>query len=215
MTSIKILYQDKYFIAVEKPINLLVHPYKKESNERDHLMKQVKAQTGLYLYPIHRLDRPVSGVVIFGLAGEYVKEVKNIWHKPSTQKRYIALVKGILSKAGEFSFSLQKEDKSLQEAITLYKPIQTFLESTLVEVEIKTGRRHQIRRHFARRCHNILGDKKHGQGKLNKKYLEFIGLDRIFLHAKTLEFTHPYTDELITIESPLPEALQECLKKLM
>jgi len=214
MESINILYQDEYYIAVEKPINLLVHPYKKESNERDHLMKRVKAQTGLYLYPIHRLDRPVSGIVIFGLAGENVAELQKKWSLETTHKKYIALVKGLLKEKGEFTFSLQKEDKSKQEAITCYKPLQLFSETTLIEVEIKTGRRHQIRRHFSRRSHNIIGDRKHGRGKVNNFYKDEIGLDRIFLHAQSLEFIHPYTNKTIKIECPLPDDLKTCLSKL-
>lgn len=212
--KVSILYQDDDFVVVEKPINLLVHPYKKESNEKEHLMRIVKKQVGKYLYPIHRLDRPVSGIVIFGFSSEAIRELQQYWHHPETVKEYITLAKGKIEYAGEFNFNLQNEDKIAQKALTLYEPIEVFSTSTLLKVRIKTGRKHQIRRHFSRRCSNIIGDKKYGQGKLNRFFLEKYDLQRIFLHAHYLKIFHPIKKEWIEFKSPLPEELCDTLIKL-
>lgn len=212
--TITILFRNENLIAVEKPSGLLVHPYKKETNERDHLMKRVREQTGLYLYPVHRIDRPVSGIVLFGLSSEVVRELQRYWHKKSTVKEYIALVKGRFTEAGEFNFPLFNEQKKQEEARTLYEPIKTFTTTSLLRIRIRTGRKHQIRRHFSRRCCNIIGDKKYGQGKWNRFFQEEHGLSRIFLHAYRLELKLPFSDEKTEIISSLPEPLEQVLQSI-
>lgn len=214
MDPIQILYQDENLIAVEKPSGMLVHPYKKETNEKDHLMRWVKQQTGHYLYPIHRLDRPVSGIVLFGLNSEIVRLVKAIWHDAETTKEYLALAKGQIEVAGSYSFSLLNERKQKQSAETHYEPLEIFNQSTLLCVRLSTGRKHQIRRHFSRRCANIIGDTKYGQGKINRFFKDEFGLDRIFLHATSLKFNSPLTGRPIEINSPLPEPLIAALNRL-
>lgn len=212
--EIKIHYQDENLIIVEKPAGLLVHAYKKETNEKENLMRYLKAQTGYYLYPVHRLDRPVSGLVIFALNPETVRFLQQYWHTPDFIKEYIALVKGHITEKGRFQFSLKNEQGFLEEAVTHYEPEETFEESTLVKVRIETGRKHQIRRHFSRRCHNIIGDTKYGQGKVNRTFREQYHLNRIFLHARYLKIPLPDRDQPLEIHSPLPENLSSVLALL-
>ncbi len=212
--NIPVLYQDENLIAVDKPAGLLVHAYKKETNERDHLMGRVKQQTGLYLYPVHRLDRPVSGIVLFGLNSDIVRELKAVWHQATTVKEYVALVKGTIATSGVFDFPLYDESKRKQVAETRYEPISIFKHATLMKVNITTGRKHQIRRHFSRRCANIIGDKKYGQGKVNREFAEIYGLNRIFLHATRLSVLVPKRNLDIDISSHLPDSLQTVLNQL-
>ena len=212
--SLEILYQDEHFVAVTKPSGLLVHPYWKETNEKKNLLKDLKAQVGQWLYPIHRLDRPVSGVVIFGLAPEPVKELQARWHDESTKKIYLALAKNAYTEICRFEFALNNEAKVAQDALTIATPLETFTDATFFEVEIKTGRKHQIRRHFSRRCSQIIGDRMYGKKPTNDFYRENLGLERIFLHAHQLSFLHPYTNERVTITSPLPEELARPLENL-
>ena len=211
---ITILYQDKDIIVADKPSGLLVHPYWKETNEKECLMKKLRDQVGSYVHPAHRLDRPVSGPVIFSTQSEMIKEIQFNWHLANTKKQYIALVKSKIELAGEFNFPLKSEKGMTQKARTLYQPLFVFENTTLVKVEIKTGRKHQIRRHFSRRCQNVIGDTKRGNSELNKFFREEHGLERIFLHCHRLAIEHPVTEQMIDVRSPLPENLMNVLLNL-
>lgn len=212
--SLDILFQDEHFIATNKPSGLLVHPYWKETNERECLLKDLRDQIGKYLYPIHRLDRPVSGIVIFGLHQDAVRSLQSVWHDESTKKIYTALARGRHETDQEYSFALRNEQKLEQEALTLTRTVELFERSSLLEVEIKTGRRHQIRRHLSRRIAHVIGDRKYGKKAINDHYKDNYGIDRIFLHATQLSFTHPFTGGKTIIDCPLPADLQNSLTKM-
>ena len=162
--KLNILYQDENYIAVEKPAGILVHPYKERSKDRRSLMRSLKAQTDLYLYPIHRLDNNVSGVVIFGLSSEATKLIKENWNTENTTKKYIALVRGETDQKAQIDFALTNDHGVKQEACTVYDTLMTKNGFSLIDIEIKTGRKHQIRRHLSRRMNNIVGDAKYGNG---------------------------------------------------
>ena len=104
MNEVKILFQDDFVVAVEKPSGLLVHPYWKETNEKDSLMARVRDQIGQRVYPLHRLDRPVSGVVLFALSSKIVKDFQLHWHFANTRKEYVTLCRNILTEPGEWLF---------------------------------------------------------------------------------------------------------------
>lgn len=214
MSEINILYQDDYIVAVEKPSGILVHPYWKETNEKDSLMARVRNQIGQRVYPLHRLDRPVSGVLLFALSPKIVKDFQLHWHFANTRKEYITLCRNILTEPGEWTFALKNDKGVEQKAKTLYWPIAQFEDTTLCRVQIKTGRKHQIRRHFARRMFNIIGDTNKGNGPMNRKFREEYELHRIFLHAWKLEIEHPKTEELLKLTCPLPIELLNVVEKL-
>ena len=208
--KIQVYYQDDHYIIVEKPSKLLVHPYK-ESTDTTSLLKVLKAQEGHYLYPVHRLDRPVSGLIMFGKSSQATKEIKERWHHDSTQKKYLTLCRRQILESGEFCFDLSNDKKIKQAAKTLYRPLQVFENYTFLEVEIKTGRKHQIRRHFSRRVYNLVGDTMYGKGVDNNYFREHFNLDRIFLHAHHLAFYHPFLHKNLLFHSPLPQKLQNIL----
>ncbi len=209
--DVRILYQDQWLLAAYKPSGLLIHSYKEKCGEQDTMLRRLRDLSGHYLYPIHRLDRPVSGIVLFGLEAPVVKAIKEIWHTEDVIKEYLALCKGNIESEGQFDFPLKNDQGIAQDALTHYTPIEHFSEATLVKVNISTGRKHQIRRHLGRRSHNIIGDVKHGRGPLNKYYKKQFGLERIFLHAHRFQFKHPYTDKIVEIKEPLPLELSNIL----
>ncbi|MFZ9000866.1 MAG: RluA family pseudouridine synthase [Bacteriovoracaceae bacterium] len=212
---IKILFQDDYYIAVEKPSGVFVHPMEKRGiEERNNLLKRVKEQTGHYLYPVNRIDRPVSGVVLFALNKEATRKMQDIWKDDETKKYYITLCKGTLDEPGEFNFALKDDNGNEKQSRTTYGPIYSFGDITLCLVQIFTGRKHQIRRHFSRRCMNLLGDTTYGKGKVNHFFRDHFGLGRIFLHSSRLEFIHPFTNEKVKIYSELSEDLRKALKEI-
>lgn len=210
---IEVLYWDKHYIAVTKPAGLLVHPFKARSKDRSHLMRSVKKQTNLYLYPIHRLDKPVSGVVLFGLSKEATRLIKEQWNTELTQKRYITMCRGEIEEEGVFDFPL-KGDSGPQEAYTGYKRISTNGEYSLVDVEIKTGRMHQIRRHFSRRMFNIVGDSKYGRSVINNVFKKDYKFYRLFLHSYELKFFHPIEKRWVCIRSQVPDELSNIINDL-
>ncbi len=211
---IEILFQDEFFIIVNKPSGLLVHAYK-ECTDQINLMKLVRLQTGHYLYPLHRIDRPVSGIVIFGINKEASSKLKDQWHDTSTEKEYLVLVRRDITEPGTFNFALSNDNKVKQEAVTHYTPIKNYGDwNTLLKVTIDTGRKHQIRRHFSRRCHQVIGDTAHGKGNINRYFREHYNLHRIFLHSHRFKFKHPMTKAHIEIHCPLPVELENTLKKI-
>ncbi len=210
--KVNIIYQDDYYIIVEKPANLFVHPYHAESNEKKCLMKYLRNQVGHYVYPVNRLDRPVSGLVVFATKSDYVRPFQEIWNTDEVQKKYIALARSHFKEAGEFNFPLKADNKIEKDALTLYTPLRLYQTATLLEVEIKTGRFHQIRRHFSRRVQHLLGDRKYGKKKYNDYYLEHFQLQRIFLHCHKFSFTHPLDNKKLEVLCPLPEDLQRVLE---
>lgn len=213
--DIKILFQDEYLIVVDKPSGLLVHRGDhRHGRDRWTLMNIVRDQIQHYVYPVHRLDRPVSGCLLFALTPEVAKSIKDKWHDESTIKEYLALARGKFDEPGEFNFPLKDEQGNLKEALTLYWPMQYFKHTTLYKIQIKTGRKHQIRRHFSRRCAGIIGDSTHGKGEINRFFRQTYQLNRIFLHSSFIQFQHPITNSLLAIESPLPEDLRNILEHL-
>ena len=172
----------------------------------------MRNQTGKYLFPIHRLDRPVSGVILFALSSEIARKIKDNWHSEDTIKKYVTLARGHMDNPGSFDFSLKdKSSGILKEALTLFWPLHHFEDTTLYKVQIKTGRHHQIRRHFSRRCMNIIGDTTHGKSTVNHHFMEHYNLHRIFLHASELQIKHPVSNKLLKIQCPLPDELSKTL----
>jgi len=214
MNSIKILYQDQWLVAAEKPSGLLVHP-RPDCKGEPSLLKKLRDQIGAYLYPIHRIDRGASGIVLFGIDREAAKAIMQNWHEAKNIKEYQALARRKITEPGCFNFELSNHNKIKQEAISHYWPLENFDETcTLVKVQIETGKKHQIRRHFSRRCFNLLGDTCYGKGDINRAFRELYCLERLFLHACKLTFRHPILNKQIEIESELSADLELVLEKI-
>ena len=165
MNNPYILYEDSRFIAAHKPAWWLTHPSNEARHIKENLMAFVRNHINQYVYPINRLDLQSSGIVLFGKDPESVKELKKSWSGEQTIKKYYALVHGIVDDEGVFDFALNDDNKNPKESLTIYKAKDYYLDATFVDVEIKTGRRHQIRRHFSRRMHALIGDRKYGKKK--------------------------------------------------
>lgn len=174
-------------------------------------MTVVKEQTGHWLYPVHRLDRQSSGAVLFALKSEYVTFFKDRWHN-ETEKKYMALGNGAMPVAGYYDHSLKSQKGVKQEALTLFEPLEYFdhhrFGATLCEVSIKTGRKHQIRRHFSRNMHCLVGDTRYGKGRINDFFRENYQFHRLYLHSHFLKFPHPTENKMVEIHAPLTEDLQ-------
>jgi tRNA pseudouridine65 synthase len=218
--KLKILYQDNELTVIDKPAGMQVHPEFKGQREVTllHLLRDSLQQK---VYPFHRLDRPTSGAVIFLHNPDLIAPLQQTWHRDDHLKRYQALVRKSPPIEGSFNEPLSRENGDPQDALTLYKVLSYYDDSSHVEIELKTGRTHQIRRHFAKHFYHLIGDTKYGKGSINNLYREHFKLFRLFLHCTELSFQHPLKNTLIEVHSPLPPELEfviaqkESSKKIM
>jgi tRNA pseudouridine65 synthase len=217
----RVLYRDRHLAAVDKPPGLLVHRTRLADGADDALLQRLRDTLGRRIYTVHRLDRPTSGVVVFGLTPEAGRRLSLLFERRRVAKRYLAVVRGYLGSpddpAGVIEHPLQDaEGLPARPAVTHYRSLAwielphavgrySTSRYSLVAVEPMTGRTHQIRRHFHHIFHPIVGDTTHGEGRHNRFFREQYGCGRLLLHAVSLVFDHPFTARPLRIEAP-PDA---------
>ena len=218
---LEILFKDESLVAINKPSGLLVHRSPIDQYETRFAMQMTRDQIGQHVYPVHRLDKPTSGVLLFALSSEVASLLSKQFTATTMNKTYWAVVRGYTNNSGVVDSDLQEEqdkmtdkladkDKPAQSAITHYERLATTelpypvgrydsVRYSLVSLQPKTGRKHQLRRHLKRIFHPIVGDTTHGDGKQNTFLREQFGLDRLMLHAKSIGFKHPISGEEMMI----------------
>jgi len=233
--ELEILYQDEYIVAINKPSGLLVHKSMIDKHEIYFAMKILSEQIGKWVYPVHRLDKPTSGVLLFALDKHSAKLISTQFAEHTIEKQYICVSRGYVNSSGIIDHPLSVKldrvadkdvstEKEAQEAITRYETLaQVELDHSigrydktrysLVKVTPQTGRKHQIRRHLKHISHHILGDTKYGRGEHNKLLREVYSCHRLLLHAVSLEITHPYTNEALKIIANTDEVFDSILNK--
>jgi tRNA pseudouridine65 synthase len=231
-----ILYQDEFLVAVDKPAGLFVHRSYLDRHEIYFALQLVRDQIGQYVYPVHRLDRPTSGVLLFALTEDVARAMNEKFTHRDIQKTYYALTRGHLYGEDEVDYPLKEkldkiadkfadQNKAAQSAITNYQSIDTAtlpialgkfssIRYSLIKLQPKTGRRHQIRRHLAHLRHPIIGDINYGDNKQNPFFHQHFGFKRLMLIAKSLEFIHPIKDINIKIEVPFDQQWQQVFNTL-
>jgi 23S rRNA pseudouridine955/2504/2580 synthase len=221
-SKIKILYEDAHVIAINKPPRVASVPAKEITLSESAMgmlrIQFMKNNIDIVPYPLHRLDFATSGVMLFGKDEKDREILRGIFKHPATQKKYVALVKGV--PVGRF-ISIPISARGSEEKIparTIFKIIQTFKSPSplcsLVEAEIETGRKHQIRKHFAEIGCPVILDSKYGDEHFNRKFRIRYRLGRQALHALSISFFHPILKKQIKIDSPLPPDLVHVLNKL-
>jgi len=212
MVGLTILYEDEDIIVIEKDAGLLsvAAPQQNELTAYRQLMAHVRKENPQNrIFVVHRLDRDTSGVMMFSKSKNVQQILQNSWKDIVRERTYIALVEGEVKKRESTISSWLKESKTLkmyssprpndgQHAVTHYKVIQANRNYSLLEVNLETGRKNQIRVHMEDIGHPIVGDKKYGAKT------RLIG--RLGLHARILSFEHPTTGELMRFESDIPKA---------
>ncbi|MBA5763661.1 tRNA pseudouridine(65) synthase TruC [Vibrio sp. 404] len=227
---LEIVYQDEYFVAVNKPAGMLVHRSWLDRHETQFVMQTLRDQIGQHVFPLHRLDRPTSGVLIFALSSEVASHVMPLFANHEMKKTYHAIVRGWIEEGGTLDYPLKveldkiadkfaSEEKEAQEAVTDYLPLAKVevphstgrfptTRYCLMELSPHTGRKHQLRRHMAHLRHPIVGDTTHGDGKHNKLFREVYDAHRLLLHASSLEFVHPFSGETVIIQAGFDDVWQ-------
>lgn len=231
---LEILHQDAYSIAVNKPAGMLVHRSWLDSRETVFVMQTLRDQIGRHVYPVHRLDRPTSGALLFALSPEAAHELTQQFEQKSVQKTYWAIVRGHLPDSGRIDYPLkyqpdkvaeQRTEAMLQEAVTDYRclaqtelPFQSALRYptsrySWAELTPHTGRKHQLRRHMKHIFHPIVGDTNHGDLRQNHAVAENLGTTRLMLHARELTFTSLEHGDELRITAPTDEQWAAWLEK--
>jgi len=219
---LEIIYQDDHLIAINKPHGLLVHRSKIANDATEFALQMLRDQIGRQVSPVHRLDRKTSGVLLFA----FEKDVEIAMHKQFqeglVEKKYLAILRGYAPEQMDIDYPLAKENGNMQDAFTSFISLQRAeiavpfgkhetSRYTLVEAYPKTGRMHQLRRHFAHIFYPIIGDRKHGCNKQNKFFKEQFEMTTMLLHASEIAFKHPVS----SVDIKLNATLQPAFKRVM
>jgi len=213
-SSIEVLHHDDAIVVVDKPSGLSVH--RGDDQSTTFALNLTRDAIGRWVYPVHRLDRATSGVLVFALSPEHARALQGSFDDREVHKTYVALVRGKPSSHGLIDSPMEKREGGPKvEAITEYETLfmSDVARVSLVEARPRTGRRHQIRRHLRRINHPVAGDVRYGKGVENRAYRTELGLYRLALHAKWLSFPHPATGQRVSYESRIPEDLAEPLRR--
>lgn len=211
--TLEIIYRDDYLIAINKPPGLLVHRSAIDRYETRFALQMLRDQIGQHVYPVHRLDKPTSGVLLFALSSEVARLLSEQFENHQVQKTYMAVVRGIPPQTGRIDYPLKeqldkktdaqaKQDKEAQPAVTEFETLASAelpfavgrypsSRYSLVKLSPKTGRKHQLRRHMKHLYHPIIGDTTHGEGRHNRFFREHFNCGRLLLAAVQLQLKHP------------------------
>ena len=219
-----ILYRDEQMIAIDKPSGLLVHRTALDRHETEFAVQRLRDQIGQRVWPVHRLDRGTSGVLVFALDAVSAHALAQQFAQHTPTKRYVVLVRGHPPASGEIDHALRRADDAvdprgaregaepveLQPALTRYRTLATVelpvavdryptSRYALVEARPLTGRTHQIRRHMNHIGHPVIGDSTHGKGVHNRYFASAWGANRLMLACIHMQIRHPVTGTTISL----------------
>ena len=226
------IYRDPWLLAVHKPAGLLVHRSPIDKHETEFALQYARALNGgEHVYPVHRLDRPTSGVLLFARDPDTARTVGQAMMAGEVSKTYLAVVRGWTPESGTIDHPLKDEpedrrlrgtEQPVRDALTHYRRLATTeipveieryptSRYSLVELYPKTGRKHQLRRHMKHINHPIIGDANHGRGRHNRYFAERFGQGRLMLAATELVLTHPVTGEELILKAPPEQSFMDVL----
>ncbi|MCW4153530.1 pseudouridine synthase [Halomonas sp. 18H] len=223
--ALPILYHDEHLVAVHKPADMLVHRSALARGERRFLVQSLRDQIGRHVYPVHRLDRPTSGLMVFALDSRTARTLADDFAAHRVGKRYLAVVRGHGPEQECLDYALRDEDGRRPKAEMPAREARTAIARldsvelpvrvdrypsarySLMEARPLTGRRHQIRRHLSRRGYPIIGDAKHGKSVHNRFFAEQLDCPGLLLAAVGLTFTHPVHGQPLSLDCALDTRL--------
>jgi tRNA pseudouridine65 synthase len=219
--TLAVLHIDEHLVAIDKPPGLLVHRTQLAAHEGEAALQLLRDQLGRPVWPVHRLDRGTSGVLLFALSASAASLLGAMFEQGQCSKRYLALVRGwprqdegLIDHPLARDPELASVGQTMLDAQTRWRvldrvewPIATdarfpTTRVALLEAEPLQGRRHQIRRHLKHIAHPILGDATHGKGPLNRAVATHLGTQRLWLHARSLALIHPVSGAPLQLQAP-------------
>ena len=215
-----ILYRENKLLGINKPAGIPVHGSRILEGQPETLLTMVRDHEGKIVHAVHRLDRPVSGVMLFTGNKQMLAKMGQEFEHRRVKKCYLAVVRGWPGSDGTISHPLlpprdeRKAGSVARAAVTRYKrlaqveipvPVHPYPASrySLLALYPETGRRHQLRRHMKHISHHLIGDTTYGRGEHNRLFREKFACHRLLLHAWWLEFHHPASNKRIRIDAPL------------
>ncbi len=236
LNSFKILYQDSDLVAIHKPAGLLVHRSPIDKHETQFAVQLTRDAIGQKVYPIHRLDKATSGLLLFALNPSTARLMGEQFANHTIEKTYLAICRGWCEPSGHIDHALKyKRDKVAerlkreqlepQSAQSRYQTLATTSVDhaigryeqqrySLVQLKPQTGRKHQLRRHMNHIHHPIIGDVRYGDRHHNHFFNDWLGQHRLYLAAVSLKFTHPVSHKPMLIEAPLEASFMYALEQL-
>ncbi|MBK6952635.1 MAG: pseudouridine synthase [Crocinitomicaceae bacterium] len=206
--KIEIVFEDDLIIGVNKPNNFLIHQSHYARNIVEiTLLQKLESQLGYPLYPLHRLDRKTSGILLLLKNKNHVAKFQELFSNNTIQKTYYAIVRGFSPASGVIDSPIKEDDTGIyKEALTTFEtlaqielPIPVNLHNTsrysLVKLMPHTGRMHQLRKHMNKINHPIIGDPKYGDRFHNRTFEKEFGSTYLLLHARQVEFIHPISQQ--------------------
>jgi tRNA pseudouridine65 synthase len=213
--SLQIIFEDKYLLCLNKPNNVLVHHafHSRNVADEDSLLQIIENEKGLKVYPIHRLDRKTSGIILLAKQKEFVSKFQELFTNSEISKTYFGIVRGFSPDEKTIDTPVKGRDANVHkealtylktlEKVTLNIPVKPYDSSrySLVELSPKTGRMHQLRVHANKISHPLIGDAKYGDKNHDLMFEENFGWKNLFLHAGKLEFIHPFSLEKLILKA--------------
>lgn len=239
-TELEIIYKDDHFVAVNKPSGLMVHRSVVDTKETIFALQTVRNQIGCHVFPVHRLDRPTSGILLFALSPETAKKCAELFKTDQIHKTYLAVVRGYLPDSGTIDHPVKKikdryirrqtRQQTIDPDATSYPAITDFKCLAKAELPIRvdkyptsryslahlcpqTGRRHQLRQHMKHLSHPIIGDTRYGKSVHNNFFKDQLNCRRLLLAAVEMRFIHPETGNPICLSAAPDHSFADILKK--
>lgn len=226
ISSIDIIYEDELMVVVNKPNNFLIHQSHYARNiQEPTLLDFLHTQLNTKLYPVHRLDRKTSGILLLLKDKSAVADFQALFTSNAITKTYYAITRGFAPPTGSIDFPVKNDDTGVyKEALTHYQtinnivldiPVHPYSTSrySLVQLTPKTGRMHQLRKHLNKVSHPIVGDYKYGDRFHNRMFEREFNCHYLFLHAYRLQFKHPLTGLEHTFTAPFPKDWEMLFKR--
>ncbi len=236
LNALSVLFQDSDLVVINKPSGLLVHRTSLDPRATEFAVQILRNQIGKMVYPVHRLDKGTSGVLVFALSSEMAKNLSIQFSDSRIQKKYLSVVRGFAPLDIHVDYPLKEEldpladakarqDKEAQSAVTDIQklaeveiPVQVDKFPTsrysLVQAFPKTGRKHQIRRHLRHLGNPVIGDSNYGSGKHNRFFENHFKIRRLLLHCSQMNFLHPRHGEELKLIAPLPTEMKILFQQL-
>ncbi len=223
--SVPVLFKDSQLLAIDKPAGLLVHP-SREAPDRRTCLRLAREAAGQHVFPIHRLDRGTSGVLLFALTREAASRLSASFREKTVEKRYLAVVRGWTPEAALIEKPLRATpEKDYAAACSEYRrlavaevprPVGRYATArySLLEVRTRSGRLHQIRKHLVHVSHPIIGDTIYGDGRHNRFMREHLELRRLLLACVEVRFPHPESGASTVVRAPLAPELTAAFERL-
>ncbi len=229
--TIAIVYQDDDIVAVHKPAGLKVHRATHPGRQGRTVLEMVRDRLGRWVYPVHRLDQPTSGLLLFAMGPRMASTLAEAFAHGQVRKKYLAVVRGYIEAAGIIDYPLTRDPRlprqgqPLKPALTAYdrlatveidRPVGRYATGryALVALYPDTGRIHQIRRHLHHISHPVIGDTIYGDGRHNRFFREQFACRRLLLAATELQFAHPRTGDFMQLHAPLEASFETIVRVL-